>query len=178
MSLRLIGNQNNVVLSLHNALVVGEYFVLQNSHHELNQVLGGGWIMNLAFNPRALKTQFETYVLKQMHNYLLLWFYSLQGIWETKLVSNHIMVFRNFCCFRISRVVSCNLLSITPNVLFILASVVFFLFFLFLPIPQHNLQEDLLISNKLHNILNTCAFHQEEHLILLFWSNLEILSTI
>jgi hypothetical protein len=136
------------------------------------------WIMNLAFNPRALKTQFETYVLKQMHNYLLLWFYSFQGIWETKLVSNHIMVFRTFCCFRISRVVSCNLLSIKANVLFILGSLVFFLFFLFLPLPQHNLQEDLLISNKLHNILNTCAFHQEEHLILLFWSNLEILSTI
>jgi hypothetical protein len=36
--------------------------------------------MNLAFNPHALKTQFETYVLKQMQNYLLLWFYSLQGI--------------------------------------------------------------------------------------------------
>jgi len=42
MSLRLIWNQNNVVLSFHNALVVGEYFVLQNSHHDSNQVLGGG----------------------------------------------------------------------------------------------------------------------------------------
>jgi hypothetical protein len=111
-----------------------------------------------------------------MHNYLLLWFYSLQGICETKLVSSNIMVFRTFCCFHISRVVTCYVLNLII-VYFSLLSFSFFLFSCFF-LPQHNLQEDLLISNKLHNILNTCAFHQEEHLILLFLSNLETISTI